>query len=327
MRRAVAVALALLVVVGCAGRAPSPVPSPAAPVTTGTTHHLDAHDGGIVQAADTFYLFGTSYDCGFQWNTPGTTWCGFNIYTSPDLVAWTLQGKAFDATPWQATCTPGGCYRPHVVHNATTGKWVMWFNVFSGTYRVFSAPAPGGPWTLEPGADTVPAPSGDSNLFVDTDGTGYLIRTDLNGHVATGSTHELVVEKLTADYLNVTGTSARAPVGFVEAPSMWERGGRYYLAYSNPACPYCTGTGTAVLESASPLGPWGVAYSITPQACGQPTHVSVLNIDGRRVDLYQTDVWVLHPGDAITANQSDATQVWVPLSYNSAGHALPVGCT
>jgi hypothetical protein len=302
----------------------APVPVAPAPSTTPGTPswrmHLDAHDGGIVQDGDTYWAFGTSYYCGFQWNVAGTTWCGFNAYRSTDLQVWEKVGLMFDPAPWQSVCSPGGCYRPHVVYNPNTGRWVLWFNVFTGTYRVMTAPAPGGPWTLEQGGE-VAAPSGDGNLFVDTDGTGYLIRTDIPGHVATGSSHELVVERLTPDYLSVSGVSARLPVGFVEAPAMWQRGGTYYLAFSNPACPYCTGTGTSVVTAASPMGPWVDLH--TPTAlCGQPTHVSHLTGG----DLYQSDMWVRHPGDAITANQAEAEQTWGWLSYGSGGRVDPIAC-
>lgn len=43
---------------------------------------IDAHDGQIQRFGDTYYLYGTSYDCGYEWNTPGAPFCGFVSYSS-----------------------------------------------------------------------------------------------------------------------------------------------------------------------------------------------------------------------------------------------------
>ncbi len=228
-------------------RAVAPTTAAAVPAVQSSVEHLDAHDGGIVQAGSTFYEFGTSYDCGFEFGVVGTEFCGISIYSSPDLRTWKSAGLAFDphSADWQQACTPGGCFRPHVVYDKATSQYVMWINVFTGAYRVLTSPSPTGPWTLDRGAGAVTAPSGDENFFVDTDGVGFLIRTDLRGRRATTKTHELEVDRLDPSYTHVTRQTSRPPVGFVEAPTLWQRDGVYYLAYSDPACPYCTGTGTS----------------------------------------------------------------------------------
>ncbi|MCU1656967.1 MAG: hypothetical protein JWO57_1623 [Pseudonocardiales bacterium] len=298
------------------------------PTVTASTQHLDAHDGGVVQAGQVFYEYGTSYDCGFQFNVVGTRFCGIKIYSSTDLRRWQLVGLAFDPLggDWQRTCTPGGCFRPHVVHNAVTGLYVMWVNVFSGSYRVLTAPTPAGPWTLTDGG-AVASRSGDETLFVDSTGIGYLVRTDLAGKVATGKSHELELDQLDASYAHVVGAVSRPRVGFVEAPSLFRRQGIYYLAYSDPACAYCTGTGTSVVQSASLAGPWSTPYRITTTSCGgQPTNVSVLSDGKRTVWLYQSDQWVRLGTDTVTRNQKRAGQAWSPLSFTAAGRVQPVRC-
>src|SRR3954453_20795044 len=52
---------------------------------------VDAHDGAITRFGNTYYLYGTSYDCGYQWQY-NTTFCGFKVYSSPDLEHWTDRG-------------------------------------------------------------------------------------------------------------------------------------------------------------------------------------------------------------------------------------------
>lgn len=306
-----AVALVATTLAVAQGRQPARV--------TSTQRHLDAHDGGIVQGEDgTFWLFGTSYDCGFRWHDPDTRWCGVNVYRSADIRRWTRVGLAFEPTGrWQRWCMPGGCFRPHVVQNPRTGEWVMWLNVFTGTYRVLTADNPAGPWRLHRTAGKVRQASGDANLFVDRDGQGWLVRTDLEGYRATASSHELVVERLGGRLLRVRGRSIRTGAAFVEAGTMWQRGDRYYLAFSDPACPYCPATGTSVQTAKHPTGPWSKPYRISDDSCdGQPTHVSALRVDDREVHLYQSDQWVRPDPAVIEGNQAAARQAWVSLSYD-----------
>lgn len=54
---------------------------------------VDAHDGEIALFGGTYYLYGTSYDCGFAWQATSSPFCGFKVYTSPDLVHWTDRGR------------------------------------------------------------------------------------------------------------------------------------------------------------------------------------------------------------------------------------------
>src|SRR5690242_10397070 len=48
---------------------------------------VDAHDGEIRFFGGAYYLYGTSYDCGYQWQYNGP-FCGFKVYSSTDLVHW-----------------------------------------------------------------------------------------------------------------------------------------------------------------------------------------------------------------------------------------------
>ncbi len=98
---------------------------------------VDAHDGMIALFGGTYYLYGTAYDCGFSWQTTGTPFCGFKVYSSTDLVHWTDRGLLFDPTGsvWQTRCNGStyGCFRPHVVYDAGTGMYVLWVNVYDNS--------------------------------------------------------------------------------------------------------------------------------------------------------------------------------------------------
>src|SRR4030088_3471649 len=66
---------------------------------------LDAHDGSVLKVGKLFYLYGTSYACGYQY-TVNSSFCGFKAYSSPDLVHWTDRGYVV---------APSGCsycFRP-----------------------------------------------------------------------------------------------------------------------------------------------------------------------------------------------------------------------
>jgi len=47
---------------------------------------IDAHDGEIAFFEGVYYLYGTSYGCGFQWGKKEAPFCGFKTYTSTDMV-------------------------------------------------------------------------------------------------------------------------------------------------------------------------------------------------------------------------------------------------
>ena len=79
---------------------------------------VDAHDGRVIQFGDTFYWYGTSYG-----NTNGfTTQNHYRCYSSKDLVHWKYEGKLL------ATQPEGVYYRPHVIYNKRTKKYILWYN-------------------------------------------------------------------------------------------------------------------------------------------------------------------------------------------------------
>jgi hypothetical protein len=206
---------------------------------------IDAHDGAITEFGNTYYLYGTSYDCGYQW-TVNSTFCGFKVYSSPDLAHWTDRGYVAPARDCRF------CFRPHVVYDKATRKYVMWVNDQDAAdkFRVYTSTRPTGPFT-EPPVPDLPDQThctADLDVYVDDDGAGYLVCSNAGWHIA--------VIKLTSDYLRAAGPYDITGVTRVEAPSIFKRNGVYYLTMSDPNCGYCTGTGTSYLTASSPLGPW-----------------------------------------------------------------------
>ncbi len=288
---------------------------------------IDAHDGQIQRFGDTYYLYGTAYDCGYEWNTPGAPFCGFVSYSSPDLVHWTPQGPLFDATTatWQERCDGAtyGCYRPHVVLNEDTGRYVLWINTYDvGVgYRVFTSTSPTGGFTEEAVPDLA-APEGppggvnygDHQVFVDDDGAAYLAFTDWTRG------GDLIVERLDSTYTSGSGDWTRVNIRATEAPTIFERDGTYYLTYSDPNRGYTT-TGTGYVTAPSPLGPWTGTGS-TPDAWSVTD--GRLHIDGGDVGLSRAGTgWTDYTFAATVtpelAASGDYAQVGLVVRASSAG--------
>jgi hypothetical protein len=292
---------------------------------------IDAHDGEIAFFNGVYYLYGTSYDCGFEWGNKGAPFCGFKVYSSTDLVHWTDKGALFDAsTPvWQSRCNGAtyGCFRPHVIYNKKSKQYVLWINVYDNSvgFRVFTSRSPQGPFTevanptlaVNTNSPVAGLNNGDHDTFVDDDGTGYIAYTDWR------TQGTIVIEKLSADYLSGTGEHVKAVTsGNTEAPSLFRRKGIYYVTYSDPNCGYCSGTGTSYKTAPSPLGPWSAGIKISNNSCGgQPSFVSVIRLKDSTMYLYGSDLW-----NNAAKNEALANYYWAPLSFGIDGAILPMEC-
>jgi hypothetical protein len=292
---------------------------------------IDAHDGEIALFDGVYYLYGTSYDCGYEWGNSETPFCGFKVYSSRDLVHWTDEGFLFDAKTeiWQTRCNGGtyGCYRPHVLYNKKNNQYVLWINVYDNRvgYRVFTSSSPLGPFTeteepvlaVNSEAPVAGLNNGDHDLFVDDDDGAYIAFTDWR----TGGT--IVIEELNDSYTSGTGNHVKSvTAGSTEAPSLMKRNDIYYVLYSDPNCGYCT-TGTSYKTAPSPLGPWTGGTKININSCGgQPAFVSVFNLQNDTVFLYGSDLW-----NNGAKNEALANYFWAPLKFAPNGSIYPIECS
>ncbi|WP_432021241.1 family 43 glycosylhydrolase [Streptomyces sp. 1222.5] len=310
-------------------------------------HAIDAHDGMVSMFNGTYFLYGTSYDCGYQWGA-NPTFCGFKVYSSPDLTHWTDKGYAVSGSPCSS------CFRPHVIYNASSRKYVMWANAGSG-YQVYTSTTPTGPFNGA-GFTMLSVSSGqsagDESLFVDSDQVAYIAYT-----VTKLSTNEHTqrIEKLNSQYTGGTGnfidipnTGAKPyPAYGTEAPSLFKRGDTYYSVLGS-TCPYCSGTATLYATASGPLGAWSSYRQLNGNSCGgQPSFVFPVTEGTSTPDypttttfLYGSDLWHAGANGGLQSNQALAHYYWAPLSFddtespptieafscrNSVAIALPAG--
>jgi hypothetical protein len=216
---------------------------------TGTI--IDAHDGCLQLFGSRFYLYGTAYGTNDGYSPSNR----FRVYSSPDLEQWTLAGELFKEQP------SGIYYRPYVVFNPKTRKFVLWYNWYprqwDGQTGVAISDTPFGPFTVvNSNVQLSCSHAGDGSLFVDDDGTGYYIYTAIDkGYIVR-------VERLTPDYLGSTGETSDSLALGGEAPLLFRRKNLYY-ALCGPRCNFCPeGSEVLVYISTSPLGPYGRAPDI-----------------------------------------------------------------
>jgi hypothetical protein len=216
---------------------------------------VDAHAGCLQYFNGTYYLYGSR----FGTNRDPTAACPFSVYSSPNLRDWTDRGNLLQNPP------PGIYYRPYVVFNPTTKKYVLWYNwykaLWDGNAGVALSDSPTGPFVIvNHRAHLSGSSPGDGSLFVDNDGTGYYIYTDIDNDYA------VRVERLTADFTDSTGHGG-GYIGFgYEAPVLFRRNDLYYIMVASlcAACPQ--GSEVAVETSPSPLGPYTFIGEINHQS-------------------------------------------------------------
>ncbi len=271
-------------------------------------HLIESHDGEIQFFNGKYYWYGQIFNA----NDPEIEAVGISCYSSSDLINWKDEGPVIYL---------GRSYmieRPHVLYNATTGKYVLWGHrvIASGksTAVVAYNDTPYGAFTI---ASSSYNPDGfylnDMNLFKDTDGSGYLLYSD-------GPNTHFVISKLSDDYLTTSGTYVRPNVLIGrEGPQMILRNGVYFLLTSG-----LTGwapnenkysTSTSVMGNWSPLvNPFQVSVEEDRMIAYRSQTTDIEHIPGRG-DAY------IYIGDRFDYSNNlagslyNSRHVWLPLTF------------
>jgi hypothetical protein len=280
---------------------------------------IDAHDGCLQYFHGHYYLYGTAYGTSDRFSLTNR----YRVYSSPDLARWTFEGELLRERP-------GGIYyRPYVVFNPNTRRYVLWYNwypkLWNGQVGVAVSDTPVGPFKIVNTnvyvfrADARP---GDGSLFTDDDGNGYFIFT------AIGEGYAVRVARLTRDYLGTTGETSSILAKGGEAPLLFRRDNFYY-ALCGPLCPACPGGSEAqAFKSTSPLGPFTTTPQSninrgpngTPNIPAQETWVARIPTSEGPAFIWMADRWGSSP-DGVNGHDF---QFWEPLGFTPEGDILPL---
>ncbi|NHF58154.1 family 43 glycosylhydrolase [Flavobacteriaceae bacterium TP-CH-4] len=204
---------------------------------------VDAHDGRVIQFGNRFYWYGTAYGNTNGFTHKNTYYC----YSSKNLTDWKKEGKLLENQPI------GVYYRPHVIYNQKTQKYVLWYNwypkLWEGRFGVATSDTPTGPFKIV--NDNVrmvrsKVGLGDFGLFVDDDQTAYISYNTIQNH-------QVSIEKLSDDYLSSSMQNGGIIAEHMEAGSQFKRNGKYYLLTDHTCC-FCNyGSGARVYISENPM--------------------------------------------------------------------------
>lgn len=352
----------LLVLAGClgsvalpAGALPGPGPgvSYRMPVTMAG---VDLHDGQMIKAGDTYYLYGTMYSCGFTWGATNTPWCGFGVSTSTSMAGpWSTPTRLFspqDTDPWTGTTwavecgsTGAGCFNPRMIVRSGWGQNdgvpILWFNSpadytrsHANAYNAMGCNSLTGPC-----GPTAGAPYGSYNkpsLWICSANGDFTIITIPGQQPALICTMpgsaSLSIERLAYSGTNGDGYGARNLAGLtgIESPGAWQDAatGTWVMTYSDPNCGYCAGTATGYATAASPYGPWTAPANVgTGAPTGGRRDVSATSCGGqpRTVSLLDGDPWQGIDLWTGANNETSAGLHFEPLYYRPAAGAAGDG--
>lgn len=241
--------------------------------------------------------------------------------------------------------TPPIIERPKVIYNAATDKWVMWAHMdgpsetSSAQYAkakagVAISDSPYGPFRYidsyylnhSPEGWDNPGMARDMNLFVDDDGTGYILYSS-EGNAT------MYISKLDEEYTDLATPASEAVEGVDynrifagwsrEAPAVFKHDERYFLLTSGTSGwspnPTKYASATDIMGDWTEIGdpfPW---WAQSNSWNTQPTSVIPVDRENGKY-IYMGDRWNGGSDDALR----NAPLVWLPLNMGEGGDTLSV---
>ncbi|WP_247903360.1 AbfB domain-containing protein [Paenibacillus pabuli] len=294
------------------GLHPEPTSAASVTITNGTDwldtagNPIQANSGNILKVGSTYYWYGEHAVSG--------KFDSVNVYTSTDLKNWTFSNAIL--TKDSATeLASSKIERPKVIYNASTKQYVLWAHYENGTdynlgrVAVATSSTPNGKFTYEGSFRPLDYESRDMTVFVDTDGTGYLITASRkNG----GANDTMAIFKMNPSYTGVESfVGWQFENAYREAPAVVKKGTRYYLFTSQAAGWYpnqgAYATASSMTGTWSALTPYG-----NPSAFGSQIH-DIATITGSSTTsyIYMGDRW--NP-----LNLGEHKHIWLPLTLNDS---------
>jgi autotransporter-associated beta strand protein len=281
-----------------------------------------AQGGGVFKFNGTWYWYGVKYNGAVTYyNNPAagenadTSFNAFSCYSSSNLVDWKFENTVMTSSTLglEGSSWVG---RMGVAYNSLTQKYVLLsqFVGNNGSGILFATcDTPTGNFVYDHIQTNVPIVNnmtGDQSLFLDDDGTAYLICSSANGRA-----HQYVLPLHPADYLNVdAGDNAYNQSGR-EGNMMLKNNGHYYFCSSDLHgwnASHCY-----VVDSTNILGTYSTEY-IMNRTDLDFCHVSqtgfgvtVTGTNGTTT-IFVGDRWCDFAGNGVGYNQ------WIPISFNGS---------
>lgn len=268
---------------------------------------VDAHGAGVIKVGSYYYMVGENRDSNWKFKA-------LSMYRSSNLRDWEWRNDILKSTS-HSSLVGINLERPKVIYNAATNKYVMWAHKENGqNYNdarvlVATSSTVDGNYALvgefRPTINGTDHESRDMNLFLDTDGQGYMIS-------AARVNQDLNIYRLNSSFTNVSALVKVIAGHHREAPALFRRNNVYFLITSgatdwNPnQQKYQTATSLS--------GNWTNPTDFGDDR-GYNTQTNfvlpVTGTNGTTSYLYMGDQW--GPAFGLTAMESG--YVWLPLSF------------
>jgi hypothetical protein len=282
---------------------------------------IDCHEGGILRVGPRYYWYGRGYhgnDTGV-FGTEGARFrCGFNCYSSSNLVDWAFEGKIL-SYPDSGWLTEGTWHRPRVLFNETTKKYVLWFfclGIPGGKAWVKDVVAvaekPAGPFTIVGQPAISIDPSGDLAMLQDVDGKGYLANGDWK--------RNCLILRLADDFLSTVGEPVvalpAAGRNTYEGVCLARFKGKYIACGSGVVGLKASDTTYAVADH--PMGPYVVKGLMSEQRTWGSQISSFCYIQETDGLFALCDQWLTSPDGQPTARAEQSAQLWLPVIFDAS---------
>ena len=279
--------------------------------------HINAHGGGIIKVADSWFWFGEYRP---RESEPGKRYV--SCYSSVDLVNWKFRNLVINSSAPDNIGPDWVLERPKVYYNARTKKFVMYMHI--------DGPEPAKPKKKYALArvgvavcDTVDGnyefvrtfrpfdeESRDIGQFIDDDDSAYLI-------FESRPTKGFFIARLSDDYMDVTEQTA-----FIEAPleggALVNHDGLYYMIGS--ALTGWKPNPNKYATAPALCGPWsefeGIAPAETNTYGSQSTMLLKVIGTGTTSVIFIGDIWK-------PDMQWDSRYLWMPLQIGNGKLWLP----
>jgi beta-xylosidase len=307
--------LLALMLAAAAGLFAHPASAADAAIVPGTAwkdtqgHPIQAHGGGMIKVGSTYYWFGEDKTGESKGNSP---FLNVPCYSSTDLAHWKFEANVLTREASGDLGPNRIIERPKVIFNQGTGQYVMYMHVDTPAHTdtrvgVATSSTVCGHYSYRGSSKPLGNISLDLTLFVDEDGSGYLLSDT--------RTKGLRIYRLSADYLSVVGTVA--VLAELEAPALFKLNGRYYLLTSHR-----TGwnTNDNVYATATSLsGTWSSWKLFAPKGSrtfnSQTTFVLPVVGSQGTTFMFMGDRW-------IPSSLGTSPYIWLPLTVTGTSVSL-----